>query len=74
MLPERPNLPGEPEAGLLPVLALLARGPATVATLAAELGASIQLVERRLYSLRRQGLVKVEWLGDPPVAHWLVTP
>jgi hypothetical protein len=37
--------------------------------LAHELGASVHLVERRLYSLRRQGLVKVEWLGTPAVAH-----
>ncbi len=57
----------------LPVLATLQAHPAgvIVADLAAELGASVDLVERRLYSLKRQGLVKTERLGDPPITHWL---
>lgn len=58
------------DATLLPILRLLARGPAIVATLAAELGASVHLVERRLYSLRRQGLVTSEWTGIPAVLTW----
>lgn len=61
------------EAEWLPVLSTLASHPegAIVADLAAELGASVTLVERRLYSLKRQGLVKTERLGTPPVIHWL---
>jgi hypothetical protein len=63
-------------AALLPVLAYLEAHPAgaIVATLAAELGASAYLVERRLYSLRRQGLVTSEWLGTPAVLTWKAAP
>jgi DNA-binding IscR family transcriptional regulator len=55
------------------VLSTLAAHPdgAIVANLAAELGASVSLVERRLYTLKRQGLVKTERLGTPPVTHWM---
>jgi hypothetical protein len=56
----------------LPVLATLQAhsAGAIVADLALELGASINLVQRRLYSLRRQGLVTSEQLGTPPVTTW----
>jgi DNA-binding IscR family transcriptional regulator len=43
---------------------------AIVATLAEELGASVGLVERKLYSLRRQGLVTSNQIGTPPVTTW----
>ncbi len=50
------------DATLLPVLSTLAAHPegAIVAHLAADLGVSVGLVERRLYSLKRQGLVTAE--------------
>lgn len=64
-----------PGGALLPILATLQAHPegVIVATLAAELGASVDLIERRLYSLKRQGLVKTERLGEPPITHWLAS-
>jgi DNA-binding IclR family transcriptional regulator len=56
----------------LPVLSTLAAHPdgAIVANLAAELGASVSLVERRLHALKRQGLVTWSFEGTPPTVTW----
>jgi hypothetical protein len=56
----------------LPVLSTLTDHPegALVVDLARELGVSVGLLERRLYALRRQGLVTSEQVGTPPVTTW----
>ena len=68
-----PHVPNHLDSGEpLPVLATLQAHPegAILVDLALDLGAPVSLVERRLYSLRRQGLVTSEQLGTPPVTTW----
>lgn len=67
---------GAPRAPLLLVLARLRHhlGGAIVAILASELGVRVGLTKRRVYALRRQGLVTSDQLGTPPVAAWRSSP